>query len=320
MSIALPEAIQRQVDEAEALEKELYGQEQDSNAEPVTPVETAEVVETKEPELQTEVTPAPEIKAKPGREDDVEYWKARANTLYGMNQQQAYELQQVKGQVQELSQEVMRSRTQEQAPTQTSKDTDAETFGEDLVEAMDRRAEQMAKQLVAREVGQLQAYIQQLEGKLGVVDQHVADNVQDRFSNTLTKLVPDWESINVNQGFLNWLGEVDPVYGVPRQAALDSAAQNMDANRVASIFLEYNKLTGKQVQNQQREVVRKELERSVGPSTAPATTAPPQAGRIWTMAEFEAAQDPRNIYKMGRAAADALAADAELAYSEGRIR
>lgn len=317
MSAVLPEAIQRQVDEADALHKELYGQEEISHDEqqPEPAVEAA----PEEPELQTEEQPAPEIKAKPGREDDVEYWKARANTLYGMNQQQAYELQQVKASVQELTQEVARSRSTE-SQTTPSKDNDAETFGEDLVDAIDRRAEQKAQQLVAREMGQMQAYVKQLESKLGAVNEHVAVSQEERFYSALSAKQPDYESTNASPGFLSWLGEVDELSGVTRQQLLDAAAQRLDADRVANIFATYNKLTGKQVNQQQRQDNRRELERSIGPSATPNSAAPAPTGKGWTLAQYEAALDPRNIMKMGRAQADALYAEAEQALAEGRVR
>jgi hypothetical protein len=41
---------------------------------------------------------------------------------------------------------------------------------------------------------------------------------------------------------------------------------------------------------------------------------------VWTLAEYDAALDPRNIHKMGRAAADDLVAEAERALAENRVR
>lgn len=319
MASVLPAAIQRQVEEAEALERELYGQEEVTSTDPQETPSEPEALTPKEPELQTEEAPAPEIKAKPGREEDVEYWKARANTLYGMNQQQAYELQQVKANLQELSQEVARSRSTEPTP-QPSKDNDAETFGEDLVDVIDRRAEQKAQQLVSRELKQTQDYVKTLEAKLGVVNEHVAETQEERFYNTLRAQQPEWETINTSPAFLSWLGEVDELSGYTRQQLLDSAAQRLDANRVASIFAAYNKLTGKQVNQQQRQQVRQELERQVAPQSTKTSAAVAPAGRVWTVTEYEQALDPRNINTMGKARADQLYAEAEAAYAEGRIR
>jgi hypothetical protein len=236
-----------------------------------------------------------------------------------MNQQQATEMQQLKSQMQELTNTLARMqevKTQQPEP----QDNDAETFGEDLVSAMDRRAEQKAKQLVAHEMSQMQAYVKQLEAKLGVVDQQVAVSAQDRFEAQLAQRVPDYVQVNTEPGFLNWLGEADPVYGVPRQYALDAAANARDADRVAAVFNAYKSLTGKQVQAAQKQQVRQELERQTAPQS---TRGAPQAaptGKVYTQAQYMAALDPRNIKTMGREKADALAADAEAAYYEGRVK
>jgi hypothetical protein len=41
---------------------------------------------------------------------------------------------------------------------------------------------------------------------------------------TLDAALPDWGQINVDPGFINWLQQKDPIYGIPRQAALDKAS------------------------------------------------------------------------------------------------
>ena len=315
-----PEAIQRQIDEADALEKQLYGQPEGDVTEGSAEVVDQPVVEPVQAEPQ-EPQQQPELKAKPGREEDVDYWRSRANALHGLNQQQAQEVQTLKQHLQNLASEVEHLKTASTKQAEAAeKDNDAEVFGEDLIEAVDRRAKRMAEALVAQQTAQMQAYIKQLEGRLSNVDQQVATSAQDRFVNRLAQLVPDYEAVNVDNGFLSWLGEADPVYGVTRQAALDAAAQNLDADRVANVFNAYKALTGKQGQTQQRQQVRQELERQVAPAKATASAPTAPAGKIWTRAEFERAYDPRNIRDMGQAKADALVAQAEQALAEGRVR
>ena len=321
----LPEAIQRQVDEAEALERQLY-QQQESPAEQVVEEEMvaqeeppANAPEHVEPEPQN-VEPVVEHR----REDDAAYWKQRFNTVQGMlNSQSAQFTEQLRAsnnQVQALANELAELREQRTQQTQTVNDNDAETFGEDLVTAIDRRAEQKASQLVANELGPLRAYIQQLESRLGEVNQSVAETAQDRFYANLERLVPDYQAVNGDQNFLNWLEEVDSVYGVSRQLALDNAANALDAQRVAAVFNAYKALTGKQADDTRRKQVRQELERQTAPSPVQGSAQSAPAGKIYTAAEYEAALDPRNIKLMGREKADALAADAEAAYYEGRVR
>ena len=317
--VKLPEAIQRQVDEAEALERQLYAQEDNSNEQQVADSEP--VVDPVQPE-QTE-TPEPRTEEPAPRQerDEAAYWKARFDTVQGMiSAQSAQFTEQLRAsneQVQSLRAKLAKV---QQSPEPQAKDTDAETFGEDLVDAIDRRAKQMASSMVSTEMQPLLAYIKQLEGKLGVVGEQVATAAQDTFESQLARAVPDFEQINVDQGFLNWLGEVDPVYGVPRQAALDAAANSRSVDRVAAIFNAYKSLTSKQVQQTQSTETRKQLERQTAPTSSRGSAQQPVAGKVWTLAEYERALDPRNIQAMGRAAADDLVAEAERALNEGRVR
>lgn len=317
----LPSNIRRQVEEAEALERQLYGEEtpelgntDSSEQEPAPEVE----------DVQDE-TPEPAQVEQPVQErDEEDLYRRRYDVLRGKYDAEVPRLShQVKELTQQLQQAMYEMQQARQAPQAIAKeepDTDAETFGEDLVEAVDRRAERKARTLVTEQTAELKQYIQQLEARLGNVNQQVATSAQDQFYSKLGQIVPDYEAVNTDQGFLNWLGESDPVYGVPRQASLDAAAQSMDAARVAAIFQAYKQLTGNHTQVQRKQQVRQELERQVAPSKSQATQQVSPQGKIWTRAEFEYAYDPRTIREIGQASADALVADAEQALAEGRVR
>ena len=126
-----PEAIQRQIDEAEALEKQLYGQPEGDVTEGSAEVVDQPVVEPVQteqpaPEPQEPQQP-PELKAKPGREEDVDYWRSRANALHGLNQQQAQEVQTLKQHLQNLASEVEHLKTASTKQAEAAeKDNDAE--------------------------------------------------------------------------------------------------------------------------------------------------------------------------------------------------
>lgn len=326
----LPEAIQRQIEEAEALERELYGQaepvnDQQEPAQEVTEVQDEPVAQASEV-VEPESKPVEQSEPPAHRDDEAGYWKQRFATVQGILQSQSAQfteqLRSANDRIQALANELEAQRTTAAAATTQPKatDNDAEVFGEDLVEAMDRRAALRAREMVAQEAKPLLDYIKQLEARLGTVDQQVAVSAQDRFRSNLSRLVPDYEAVNADAGFLGWLGEVDPVYGLPRQAALDSAAGANDAERVAAIFNAYKLLTGKQANQQQRQQVRQELERQTAPTSTRGANQPAPAGKVWSLAEYEAALDPRNIQKLGRQKADALYEDAERALAEGRVQ
>lgn len=320
---ALPEAIRRQVEEAEALERQLYGTPApEGNTEPteVTDPAPAEPTPVETPVVQPEPVE---------RKQDEETYKQRYDVLRGKYDVEIprlhAQLREATTQLSQAVEEIKHLREQAQAkpqqPSVPESDNDAETFGEDLTEMVDRRVERLAKKLAQEQAAPLVEHIKQLESRLGQVNEQVADTAQDRFLNQLASKVPDYEAVNADQGFLNWLGEIDPVYGVPRQVALDAAGSRLDAERVASIFQAYKMLTGQQQQSAKRQQTRQELERQVAPN-APRSSAGNDAptGKIWTRADYEQAYDPRVHRQVGAVEAEKLMAEADKAYAEGRVR
>jgi len=52
---------------------------------------------------------------------------------------------------------------------------------------------------------------------------------------------PDWERINHDPKFAAWLGQDEPLTGIPRKAILLKANQEMNAERVISVFNEFKR-------------------------------------------------------------------------------
>ena len=101
-------------------------------------------------------------------------------------------------------------------------------------------------------VNELLAENKKLKENLGTVQGDVTtvqDNVVKTSENTLLtdldKALPDWENINKDPAFLNWLGQVDPLTGIRRQALLDDAYAALDSQRVANFFVTFEGNSGK---------------------------------------------------------------------------
>ncbi len=326
----LPKALQRQLEEAEALEKALAQPEgteppevQDQQTEAAAPEPEGNLAEPTPEAHQPEETKP--LTAKPGKEQDAEYWRSRATSMHGIAQAQAQELHELRNQVSTLTTEIKNLQVKPVAPEQADPlvtDKDVETFGSDLIELQER----VAKKAIAEARAELKGiidqqadYIKQLEAKVGVVNQQVSATAQDRFYDDLAKQVPDWEQVNGDQRFLNWLGETDQMSGVSRQAYLDDAATRMDLPRVVAIFNAF-KQTVTPVTQPQTQSRKQELERQVAPSKSKAS-APTETGkRTWTKAEFEKAMDPRYTKHLSKEQAAELEAELDLAVAEGRVQ
>jgi len=221
--MALPASIQRDLDKANAL---LAPQPAQQVVPPVALTPVAEATRVYETAPQPVATP----------QSQSENWEHKYKTLQGVHNRHVGDL---KGRIGELEDQIQRlSRQQAQqvaTPAPDMDPQDAETFGEDLVDMVRRTAENMAGSTIREMQGRVAQLEQQLAGATAVASK-TADEV---FYERLAQLVPDWETINVDDGFLLWLAEIDPMYGQPRQAALTNAGNQRDVTRVAHVFNTY---------------------------------------------------------------------------------
>lgn len=320
--MALPRSIQAQVEQAEAT---LAAYAAPVEAQPAAP-EPIEVMAN--PSVEPTPAPAPAPAAPPPVPSE-ETWEHKFRSLQGLFNKNMPELQgQVKTLTQRLDQALGALESQRAAPQEpkepaptTADPKDVENFGADLVDMVNRIAERrfdsVAQQVEAR-FSALQQMLSTVEQRLEGTSQSVAVSAEQSFFDNLTKQVPDWEGINANPAFLAWLADSDPVYGVPRQRALDSAREQLDVARIVSVFRAFAPATPNPAP-----VARNPVDRQVSPK-AGASNAPPTAA---TKAMFTQKQvsDFYNDVARGRfrgreAEAAAIEQSVNLAISEGRVQ
>lgn len=321
--MALPRAIQQQAEQADALVSQINGQ----TGEPINP--ETDPSPSPDPQLN-EPQPQPisqETQPKPAPvADDV--WERKYLTLKGMYDAEVPRLhaqvREMTTQVQTLIAEAAAAKAvqpkTEPAPTKSLvTEQDKEAFGSDLLDLIDRATESKIAGFRDRE-SQLLGQIEELKGKLGNVSERQVVSDKDRFLSVLSQQVPDWEALNTDQGFLTWLAEVDPVYGLPRQAALNNAYEVLDATRTAAIFKQFKAMTAPAPAQQGKP----NLQSQVAPTrsrTSPAPAASSSASsRIFTQGEIG------QFYEEWRRGffdeADAVRMEKEIvaAINEGRVR
>lgn len=323
--MALPQAVQNQLDEAERLVAELNGDKTEGNP----PTETdPNNLAPDDPNLNQQ--PKQDISNEPRQNPDPvpdSKWEAKYHTLKGMYDAEVPRLhsqvRELNTQVQTLIAEVERAKVQP-APQETVEslitEQDKEAFGPDLIDLIERATASKVSTLQVRE-NELINEIKQLKSQLGDVSERQTVSDKDRFVNVLTSQVPDWETLNTDQGFLNWLQEVDPVYGLPRQAALTTAYEAGDVNRVATVFNTYKGVVGEPKQVQQSKA-NQELRRQVAPPRSRSSTPPTDAAnqRIYNQNEIAQFYDEWRRGLIDNNDAVSIERDIHAAIAEGRIR
>lgn len=261
----LPKAIRQQVEQAAAIEATWQTPQAPEPAVEQTPAPEVEQVAPVETQPTEAVQQTPVSPPAPPQVD----WEHRFKTLNGIYKQEVAravneQTQQATQRMQQLEEELKALRESKTQQPAVADPKDVEQFGIDLVEMVRRNADVAIKNAVDQAMGSLNGRLAKLEGMLTGTSEAVVQNAEALFTTKLTALVPNWEAINQSQEWLNWLGEVDPVYGLPRQAALDNAANAKSAERVAAIFKSFlATITPPAKKAQQR---NSELESQVAPA------------------------------------------------------
>lgn len=336
MAKKLPEQIQKQIDEVNAFyqQREDAAKAESETESAVTDDATQEATPAVQPvdaaaapEQAPVETPAqPEPKPEPVK-DDAAVWEQRYKTLQGMHNQNIADLKQRLEAAQAENKGLAERLSQIEAAAQQAKQTVdpkfVEEFGEDLVGMV----QAIVKSNLEHAGTQFDSQIKNLDGKVHNTEQQLAQTAEALFLERLAKEVPDLERMNVDPGFLAWLAEEDPVYGLPRQTALDRAARDHDVGRTARIFQEYARMQKApeppaQPAKPQR-AANPQLEKQVAPRAGVSTprAADGSSQRIISSAEVTQFYDDvrRGVFRGKEDEMNARELEINRALAEGRI-
>lgn len=172
----------------------------------------------------------------------------RLASLEGMYNGVVSERDQLRGKVDTLTQLVAKPAAPAApaaAPLVTEKDR--EDYGEDFLDLARRIAQQTlgpAVQQILSRLERLEASSRDISGKVEMAHEVASQTVQHTFEDKLTKLVPDWEALNTNKQFLDYLRKADIFSGTERYALLQQALGDGNAERVASFFTAFKSESG----------------------------------------------------------------------------
>lgn len=283
--MALPQRVQKQLDQADALLKQINAPEP-APAPSAAPDSTpAPVAADAAPPAPAPVEPAPAPAPTPpvpsALEQEFNELQQRYRSLQGIHRSKDEQIAHLQAEMLQLQE---RMKAPETRPEPAIDPNDAETFGADLVNMVKRVAETMFGAAAKAFDDRIRAVESRLEGTHNVV----ARTAEEVFYDRLGAQVPDYKAVNVDQGFLSWLAQTDPVYGVPRQEALNNAAAALDVDRVANVFKAYKATLAPAPAPAPR--AQASLEKQIAPSGAASAPPPAAAGGkpLHTVAEVQA--------------------------------
>lgn len=346
--MALPTQLQKQIDDAKVISDQLYATKAetptDASAEPTDNSTVEAPTETPaEPTSAQTTTPAVatsvETQATSTEDENGPTYAQRWRSLQGTFNAQKRHLDETAQRLANMEQLVAQMQTAPAAPQNRPSrpthvtDKDVSEYGADMVEFARRVSrEEMAP--LAQAVQALVGRIDQLQGVVPVVRQ-VADNqaktAHDKFYEQLGGRVPDWQKINEEPRFHDWLLSEDPLSGLQRQTLLTDAHTNLNLERVVNFFDQWKREAGiaavpaatnqNQVAQQASNISK--LERQIAPGRASAGSTPPAATakKQWSRPEIAQffADKMNGRYKGREAEARTLENDIFLAQREGRV-
>jgi hypothetical protein len=141
------------------------------------------------------------------------------------------------------------------------------------------------------------------------------------FEQRLHRLVPDFEAVNVDPKWIDWLNEVDPLLRGPRMTVAQDAFNRGDAEGIAHYVKLFKATLAPAAPAEPTLSKAEEIARQVQPNRSSSAVAPVQQGRIYKDADIQ-----RMFIKSADMSAKGqmeearkLEAEIDLAYKEGRV-
>lgn len=321
--MALPKQVEAQLKELEKIEQQIA----DSQKPGETPPEPAPAEPNPEPTpAPTEPTP---VEVKPEPTEPVvaeETWQQKYKTLKGMYDAEVprlhADMRELKSQMDNLRRaaeakpvEPVKAAT----PTKLVTDADVEAFGSDLIEVQRKVAREVASEFRG-ELDAMKAENDKLREQLTATGTQVSEA---SFEQRLHRMVPDFEAVNADPKWIEWLNEVDPLLRGPRMSVAQEAFNRGDAEGIAHYVSLFKATQAPAPRAEPSPSKADEIARQVQPTRSANSAAPvSQQGKVFT---------DLDIQKMFRRAielsakgqndeARKLEAEIDSAYKEGRVR
>lgn len=239
----------------------------------------------------------------------------RWRSLQGMMEKANADNEALRSLVQQLTQQLQAMNQTERSTTQTTSlvsDKDVTEYGEDMLDMVRR----VAKEVATSEVAQLDGKFADVDKRVNSVGKVVAQTAAERFDTALATKIPEWQQINLDPEFAQWLGS----YGLQ---ALNAAYSDMNVEATAKFFSDYKVITGKfapavLVQADPPSAKLASLAAPGKAKSVPNAASSTQA-KIWTAADVNKLYEDQRRNRITPEQFGALEADLFKAQTEGRF-
>lgn len=224
-NVRIPDAVKRASANSDAVHARAYNTQ---------PPAAAPAAEPPVVEPAPAPAPAPITEPAPARSEHVDNgsWEQRYWSLDGRYKQLSRDMTDMRELVATLQAPPAPAATAPAAENSFITDKDREEYGPELVDLITRAANGIADQ----KTSSMQKELKELREQVGATAEHVDADAQGRCNAELTRLVPDWETLNRNQEFITWASLPDVFSGAKRIELMTAAYDKRDANRVAAFF------------------------------------------------------------------------------------
>lgn len=243
--MAYPEAVQKQIDEGEALEAGLAQQEGDSG-------------NATQPVVDSQVAPQPNLEQRIAElERDLNSARVEQGRVRALTQQ----LKTAQEQIEQLQEQAKKPPEPEPPKSNPQRDELVDQYGDELVTYMD--------QLAQGQSAKFQSEIDRIKGETGEVRKQQVQSAQERFWADLNSAHADWQTVqssDAGQKFLLSPVPYDP-QGRTFDDLLQEAAQTLNARVAIEVFTGLKDNTGNRATPQDR--ARSQVVPGKGPGGAP---------------------------------------------------
>jgi len=281
--MAIPRSVLAQAERAEALQQSIMSVENTEAKAPAPTVDQppqeaapAAVAQPAQPEQAPAAAPAAPV------EDS---WEVKYKVLSGKYSAEvprlAGELREIRAEIARLTEENAKLKTAPPAPVVADSgltpESVVEKFGEDFAAAVGAVAARIADQRTDTLRNELAPQIKRSTDTAVKV-------ARSEFLRDLASTVPNYQEIDLQDGFTAFLDEVDPMTGRSRRDFFNEADRANNSQRVAQFFKAY---AGTKSPAPQQAAVSS-VESQIAPSSSRSSGPEPQGKKVWTQREIGA--------------------------------